>query len=117
MKRFLLPVALGLALLLPVACTNPGTNTTGTQTTMSQQVVATGYSSYMAASGAWLAYLTATPKPSPALVALVEPKRKAARVALDALSAAPSDLLKQTTAALALAAFSEALIHNNIEVK
>ena len=109
-------IILCLALMLPVAACAPGVNTTGTVTTTGQQVSAASYSAYIAASGAWLAYLTAG-EPARAVVAAVEPKRKAARVAIDAAAALPNDATLQALAASAMAQFTAALSAVNIKVQ
>jgi hypothetical protein len=105
-----------LALLMPVAACAPGVNSTGTATTVGQQVSAGSYTAYIAASGAWLAYLTAGP-PVPAVIAAVEPKRKAARSAIDAAAAMPNDPTMQALAATAMAQFTAALASVDIKVK
>jgi hypothetical protein len=100
-----LPVAVLLGLLVLAGCVSkPGVNSTGTPTTAAEQVAGDAEVSYALADAAWLAYVK-SPAVKIAVVQSVEPKRKAARVALDAFAAASV----QGNAAAALSAFNSAL--------
>lgn len=107
-----------LALAAVTGCATVGTNTTGTPTNPAEQVAGGGYGAYIAADSAWLAYLTAG-KPSVALVRSVEPKRKAARAALDSFSAASvkgNAAAEQTAFGIALKAYTDSMTAGGVSV-
>ena len=80
------PITAALVCLTMASCT-ASTNSTGTPTNASEQVAAGLYGTYIAADGAYVAALTAH-KVTQAQIAAIEPKRLAAKVALDQFAAA-----------------------------
>lgn len=106
--RHILALALVAAL---AACGTVRTNSDGTPTNAAEQVAGTLYGAYIAADSAWLSYIVAG-KATPAQIAAVEPKRKEARQALDAFSAASvkgNAAAEQAAANIAINAFASQL--------
>ena len=100
MVAFLLLASFSLA-----ACvTKPGVNSTGTPTTTGEQVAGDAYVAYDLADAAWIGYLKSSAA-KPAVVEAVEPRRLAARSALDAFALASV----KGNAAAAQSAFTSAL--------
>lgn len=116
MTRFAIPVLLALGLLTGCA---PSTNSTGTPTNASEQVAAGLYGAYIAADSAYLAALTAG-KVTKAQIAAIEPKRLAAKAALDNFAAASVNgnaAAEQSLAQTAIAALTSVVTGAGITVK
>jgi hypothetical protein len=109
-------VQAALAAILLVGC-QQGTNTNGTPTTPAEQVAAGGWSAYIVADRAWLSYLRTHQPPDKAVVAAVEPRRKAVRTALDAYTnaAVRGETVDQSAVDGAMAAFQAALTNQGIQ--
>lgn len=108
-----------LAAALAFAACTPGTNTTGTPTNASEQAAASLYGGYIAADTAYLAALTAG-KVSKTAIAAIEPKRVAARAALDQFAAASKQgntAAASAAAQIAISALTTTLTANGIAVQ
>jgi hypothetical protein len=105
-----------LAAVLLAGC-QQGTNTNGTPTTPAEQVAASGLSAYIVADRVWLSYLRTHQPPDKAVVASIEPRRKAARAALTAYTdaAVRGETVDQAAVQGALAAFQTALANQGIK--
>lgn len=120
MRILLVGVSLCALLGVSACVSKPAVNTNGTPTTAAEQVAGGAYGAYIAADTAWLAYLTTAPKPDPVLIAAVEPRRKAARAALDTYSAAAvkgNAAAEQAAFTLSLKALTDALTAGGVPVK
>ena len=116
MTRYIAIAALCLTL---AACGTPSTNSTGTPTNAAEQVAAGLYGGYIAADSAYLAALTAG-KVTKAQIAVIEPKRLAAKAALDNFAAASVNgtaAAEQSLAQTAIAALQSAITGAGITIK
>ncbi len=114
----------GLLLALPLAACTPApttgapvTNTDGSTPNTARQIAGDAYLAYIVADTAYLAYLRPPSKPDRAVVLAIEPRRIAARKAIDAVAEASKTgnaAAATAAAAAALKAFTDELAARGI---